>query len=129
MSRSHIALALLIAVALGGCPVSTGTTPHALGIDDLRRRAAERPLDPDAVYALAEGELLAPAGDASAARAAIDRALALRPDDPRTFFLSALEHNMHGRLGAGLEAVLRVVETSASSGDPRAAELAEAAAP
>ena len=127
MSRALLVV-VIAALTLAGCPIHGGTTPHALGIDDLRRRAADRPNDPDAVYALAEGELLAPAGDATAARAAIDRALALRPSDPRTFFLSALEHNMHGRLGAGLEAVLRTVETSTQSSDPRASELAEAAA-
>lgn len=124
MKRLVLALALL----LTACPSVGTTTPRALGIDDLRRRAAERPNDPDAIYALAEGELLAPAGSSTDARAAIDRALALRPSDPRTFFLSALEHNMHGRLGAGLDAVLHVVEASVTSDDPRAAELAEAAA-
>jgi predicted TPR repeat methyltransferase len=121
-------IAIVLVLLLAGCPSGHGTTPHALGIDDIRRRATERPNDPDAIFALAEGELLAPSGDATAARAAIDRALALRANDPRTLFLSALEHNMHGRLGAGLEAVLRTVETSVDSTDPRAAELAEAAA-
>ncbi len=121
-------LTLIGALALVGCPAQGGTTPHALGIDDIRRRAHDNPNDPDAIYALAEGELLAPAGDSSVARAAIDRALVLRPNDPRTFFMSALEHNMHGRLGDGLEAVLRTVETSVTSDDPRATELAEAAA-
>lgn len=128
MNRFSAFVAVTLALALTGCPVNTGTTPHALGIDDIRRHAQASPSDPDAIYALAEGELLAPSGDATAARAAIDRALALRPDAPRTFFLSALEHNMHGRLAAGLEAVLRTVETSVESDDPRAAELAEAAA-
>lgn len=127
MMRSFT-LVLCLALALVGCPVNTGTTPHLLQIDDLRRNAQQHPNDPDAIYALAEGELLAPAGDATAARAAIDRALELRPTDPRTFFLSALEHNMHGRLAAGLEAVLRTVETSVDSDDPRASDLAEAAA-
>lgn len=126
--RGLFALLLTLSLALTGCPLNTGTTPHPLGIDDIRRRAQQNPNDPDAIYALAEGELLAPSGDSTAARAAIDRALALRPNDPRTFFLSALEHNMHGRLAAGLEAVLRTVETSVESTDPRAAELAEAAA-
>ena len=124
----RLSLSLSLVLLLAGCPTNTGTTPHLLGIDDIRRHAHDNPNDPNAIYALAEGELLAPSGDATTARAAIDRALELRPGDPRTFFLCALEHNAHGRLGAGLEAVLRTVETSVTSDDPRASELAEAAA-
>ncbi len=128
MSRARRFTAIFAALFLLACPSVGGTTPHALGIDDIRRRAAERPNDPDAIFALAEGELLAEGGDATAARAAVDRALALRADDPRTHFLSALEHNLHGRLASGLEEVQRTVETARTSSDPRAAELAEAAA-
>lgn len=128
MSRARRFTAIFAALFLLACPSVGGTTPHALGIDDIRRRAAEHPNDPDAVFALAEGELLAQGGDSTVARAAVDRALALRADDPRTHFLSALEHNLHGRLALGLEEVLRTVETARTSDDPRAAELAEAAA-
>ena len=125
----RIALCLALSLAsFAGC----GGTPRAgragASIDELRRRAASSPSDPAAQRALAEAELLLDGGDPSAQRAAIDRALALAPDDLGLHFLSALEHDTHGALSAALDEHLYVLGHAAGAAHPLAHELAEVSA-
>ncbi len=122
--RASLLLGLLLsAVACGGA--QHGRTPT---IDELRRRADERPDDPDAQRAVAEGELLLRGGDATQARARIDRARELAPNDLTLLYLSANEHELHGDPAAALEEYLALVVGAARSRSPLAAALAEVAA-
>lgn len=119
----HAALAAVVLAACGG--PSHPATPT---IEDLRRRAAERPEDPDAQRALAEGELLLAGGDPARAAAQIERAAALAPTDLRLTFLAATERELHGSLSAALEGYLEVIRRAQGSGDPIAPALAALAA-
>jgi len=121
--HAWLALVLAIAAACGG-----PQHPEAPTIEDLRRRAAERPTDPMAASALAEGELLLAGGDASRARAAIDRAIELSPETLRLRLLSAVEHELHGELDAALDGWLDVLARAARSDDPLAPAIASIAA-
>lgn len=115
----------LVALALVAC---AGTAlPATPGIEELRRRAAERPDDPAAQRALAEGELLLTGGDAGAAEAQIQRALALSPDDLGLHYLRAVERELHGHPSDALDAYLEVIRRSVESDDPLAPALAEIA--
>lgn len=124
MSRSIVLLSIVAALAAGCGGAGHGVRHHDT-IEDIRRRAAESPNDPNAQAALAEAELLLEGGDPEAQRAAIDRAMALRPDDIRLTYLSALENDTHGRLSAALDDHLRVLVLAAGSGSVEDAALAE----
>lgn len=117
-------LSLVLFLALG-CGGTRPSGRHGLSIDEIRRRAEDAPNDPAAQRALAEAELLLEGGDPSAQRAAIDRALALAPDDLGLHFLSAVEHDVHGALPLALDEHLWVAAHAAGSTDPLAHELAE----
>ncbi len=122
-------VAFSLAVAfVSGCGATGTTTPRFPGIDEIRRRAEARPEDLDAQRWLAEGELTMDGGDTARARAAIDGALALAPEDPDLLFMSAIEHNLHGRLSAALDDALHALEAARTSTSPRAPFVAEAAA-
>jgi tetratricopeptide (TPR) repeat protein len=118
-----IASSILVLAACGGA-----AHPTALTIDTLRQRAAERPHDPAAQRALAEGELLLHGGDPARADATIQRALALSPDDLGLLFLHAIERELHGHPADALEGYLDVIRRAASSEDPLAPAMAEIAA-
>jgi len=129
--------AALLAVGVG-CRGRGGTIrPWEVDLDTLRREAAERPNDPEAQRALAEGELLGSGGDAPRAEAVLARARKLAPDDPEIAFLSALERDLHGdadaALGHYLDALQAIAARPAESGSgpgvsPRIEGLAELAA-
>lgn len=116
-------LLVLLAAACGG-----PEHPESPTIEDLRRRAAERPTDPYAASALAEGELLLAGGDGSRARPAIDRAIELSPDTLRLHLLSAIEHELHGDLDGALDGYLDLIARAARSDDPLAPAIASIAA-
>lgn len=119
--------AALVAALLAGCggagPRSAASAPRP--IDALRARAAAHPRDPAAARALAAGELLEDGGEPARARPAIDRALALRPRDPVLLFLSALEHEQHGRIPEAFAAELAAIDAARGSDDPLAPPIAE----
>ncbi|MCB9595775.1 MAG: DUF3857 domain-containing protein [Sandaracinaceae bacterium] len=121
--RRLVALIALALVACGG-----PSHPSRPTIEDLRRRAAERPDDPDAQRALAEGELLLEGGDPSRAAAQIERASQLAPGDLRLRYLAASEQELHGSLSAALDGYLAVVAGAAQSDDPLAPALAAVSA-
>ncbi|MBX3246939.1 MAG: hypothetical protein KF901_07145 [Myxococcales bacterium] len=110
----------LVTLALAGCPRGGETTPAELTIEDLRRRAAARPSDPDAAWALAVGESLRHDGDPSRASAAIERTIALAPDDPRPRLLGGLVAHAHGDFATALTRFVETLELR----DPATAELA-----
>lgn len=116
-----VALALLLA-ACGGTQHG-----HQVSIDELRRRADENPNDAGAWRAVAEGELLLRGGDANQARARIDRARELAPNDLSLIYLSANEHELHGALSDALDDYLEVVRRARESTDPMAPAMAEIA--
>jgi len=118
---SLAALALLI--ACGGVRHAEEPT-----IEDLRRRAAIRPLDPITLGALAEGELLLTGGDAARAEAAISRALELSPESLQLRYLAATERELHGDLSAALDGYLDVVRRAVNSTDPLAPAMAAVSA-
>jgi tetratricopeptide (TPR) repeat protein len=111
-----------------GCGAVGTTTPRFPGIDEIRRRAEANPNDAEAQRWLAEGELTMEGGDTTRARAAIDHALALSPEDPDLLFMSAMENNLHGRLSLALDDVLHAIAAARTSTSPRAPFVAEAAA-
>ena len=120
-------LAPTLALALAACGGRQGPGPQtaqrseaAVELQRLRDAAAARPSDPAVWALLAELELLGEAGDASRARAAIDHALELAPTQSakaRLHLIGAWEHELHGRIGAALEAHLAAVEAARLS-DP-----------
>ncbi len=126
MRAALVACALLGLLACGG---AAPTVPEAVvpTIDRLRAEARARPNDPGAWRALAEWELLGEGGDAAAARAAIDHAAELAPHDPIVTFLSATEHEQHGRPGPALAAYLAAADQARASDDPLAPAVAEVA--
>lgn len=125
MRRTKILVTSLALATLAAC---TGTArPSAPNIDELRRRAAERPQDPLAQRALAEGELLMRGGDPTAAHDAIARALSLAPDELGLHYLHAVERELHGHSAEALSAYLEVLRRAASSDHPLAPTLAEVA--
>nr|MDQ3037444.1 tetratricopeptide repeat protein [Myxococcota bacterium] len=125
--RASVALAVvLMASALAGCGGAT-TLPYQAGIEEIRRRAQERPNDPEAQSLWAEAELLMSGGDPEEAERAIARARELSPDDPRVSFLHAMERHNHGDPEAALDAYLRTVTLASRSRDPLAPVLAEVA--
>ncbi|HJL16503.1 MAG TPA: DUF3857 domain-containing protein [Sandaracinaceae bacterium LLY-WYZ-13_1] len=124
MRPLHVALAAALLVAgCGGSAPRPDARP--LPIEALRARAAASPQDPASARALAVGELLEEGGDAARARAAIERALALRPDDPVLHLASAIEHEQHGRMEAAFESELAAIDAARSSDDPLAPWIAE----
>jgi len=126
-TQTRGALAALV-LALSSVSACGGTTtPHALGIEEIRRRAQAAPQDPRAQADWAEAELLLPDGDGEAAERAIAHALELRPDEARLTFLRGLERQVHGEPDAALEAFLRTVTLAAERPDDDAAALAEVA--
>lgn len=111
-------------VACGGAQ-GTGISSSARPIDALRARAAANPGDAELASQLAEAELLWEGGDPARARAAIDRALALRPDDPVLHFLSSIEHEQHGRIGDAFVSELAAIESARTSSSPLGPAIAE----
>lgn len=125
MTRTRsLALALCLTVAAGCGGAGRGVRHHA-SIEDLRARAAASPSDPDAQSALAEAELLLEGGDPERQRPAIDGALRLSPNSARLHFLSAVEHDTHGRLSSALDEHLRVLALVANDDDALARAMAE----
>ncbi len=122
VARYALGLALVVA-SCGGV-----RHPEDPTIEDLRRRAAERPSDTLALNALAEGELLLAGGDPARAEAAIVRALELSPDDLRLRYLQAVERKLHGDLDEALDAFIDVIRGARTSTDPLAVATAAAAA-
>jgi len=121
------ALFAIVVVALAACgpramPTSTSTTTT---IHELRARATNAPSDPDAWRALAEGEMWMRGGEAARIRPTIDHGLRLSPSDPTLLFLSALEHEQHGRFAEAFALHLSTVDAARASGDPIAPALAE----
>lgn len=114
---------LLLLAACGGAPSADGRP--ARPIDALRARVAENPEDAELLAELAAAELLWEGGDIARARPAIDRALALRPDDPSMHFLSALEHEQRGRLVEAFEAELLAIDRARTSSSPHGPAIAE----
>ncbi|HEY8430755.1 MAG TPA: DUF3857 domain-containing protein, partial [Sandaracinaceae bacterium] len=115
---------LLVLAACGGATPSPRSGP-TLPIEALRARAAASPDDPALARELAIAELLWDGGDPARARPAIDRALALVPNDPALFFLSALEHEQRGRLPEAFDAELRALEAARTSSSPLGPAIAE----
>jgi hypothetical protein len=66
-------------------------------------------------------------GEPERARAALDRALALTPDDPLLHFLSAKLHGAHAELGAALDAYLAAIDRARAWDDPRGTAVVELA--
>lgn len=120
---SAIAVAIT-ALALTGCG-AVSTLPEGAGIEEIRRRAAERPNDPDAQALWAEAELFMSGGDAARTEIAISSAMALAPENPRISFLHAMERQHHGELDAALDAHLQTITLAARSRDELAPALAE----
>lgn len=114
---------ILIVAACGG--PQHGERPT---IEDLRRRASERPDDPAAQYALAEAELLLEGGDSARAHAQILRARELAPHDVRLTYLDAMERELHGHLSEALDGYLEVLRRAQTSDDPLAPAMASIAA-
>ncbi|MFC1464389.1 MAG: DUF3857 domain-containing protein [Candidatus Brachytrichaceae bacterium NZ_4S206] len=125
MSRAGWTMVVLaLAVGCGAAQVGT-TTPRGRPIDALRARAEASPGDVEVLRALAEAELLWDGGDPSAARVAVDRALALRPGDPVLWFLSATEHEQRGRMAEAFDAELRAIDAARTSDGPLDPAIAE----
>lgn len=107
---------ILLSLALLACGgVQHGGARAPLPIDALRARVANAPDDAALVSELAAAELLWEGGDATRARAVIDRALTMRSDDPALHFLSALQHEQQGRLAETFEAELAALEAARTS--------------
>ncbi len=124
----RLAAFLVLACLLTACGGTT-TTPRGPGIEDVRRRARERPDDPAAQAALAEAELLMPGGDsAERAALAIARARELDPASVRLAFVHAIERGAHGHMSDALDAHLEVITLARRSADPIAPVLAEISA-
>jgi tetratricopeptide (TPR) repeat protein len=116
----------LLALVLAGCG-ARAVHPSRLGIEDLRDEAEDSPNDPVIQRALAFAELLARDGDASRARAQIDRALALSPDDEALHFAAGLIADVHGDPTAALDHYLVSLEKSRVSESELAPVVAEVA--
>jgi hypothetical protein len=115
---------VLVLLSIGCSGAARPTTP---GIEELRRRAAERPDDAAAQRARAEGELLLTGGDAGVAASAIERALALGPEDLGLRYLHAVERELHGHPADALEGYLDLVRRAEAREEPLAPALAEIA--
>ncbi len=124
--RAILGCVVLLALPLAGC--GGAAHPTAPTIETLRQRASERPTDPDAQRALAEGELLLHGGDPARADAAIQRALTLSPDDIGLHYLHAVERELHGQPSDALDAYIDVIQRARESEDPLAPAMAEVAA-
>lgn len=124
MKRAQIALTVLLALAVG-----CGGARHAAEptIEDVRRRAMERPNDPAAQRARAEAELLMRGGDPSSAAEHLAHALSME-EDLGLRFLVAVERELHGHPSEALDAYLDVLARAARSDDPAAHAFAEVAA-
>lgn len=110
--RSLVIALLVIAL---GCPRNSNTTPDEITIESIREHAADHPNDPRAQRALAEGELLRADGDPARAKAAIENAMRLAPDDPALHLLMGLEAYTHGEPARALDAFLTAVAKAPGS--------------
>lgn len=113
----------LLLVACGGAQTGGSGAPRA--IDALRARVAASPDDPALAAELASAELLWEGGEIDRARPAIERALAMTPDDPVLHFLSAIEHEQRGRMAEAFEAELAAIERARTSPSPYGPAIAE----
>ncbi len=107
----RVLISALLVVALG-CPRNSNTTPNEITIESIREHAADNPNDPRAQRQLAEGELLRADGDPARAKAAIENALRLAPDDGALHVLMGLEAYTHGEPARSLESFLVALEKS-----------------
>lgn len=124
--RSPLLLAFALLAACGGTTTTTTTTPRAhYDIAAVRAEAAAHPGDRAAQRNLAIYEMLTPGGDPAAVPAALDRALALGPDDVLVTYLRSVWRNQHGALDAADEDSLAALEAAKSSSDPLAPFVAE----
>jgi tetratricopeptide (TPR) repeat protein len=121
-----LSFSLALMLSADGCGGAT-TAPTRVGIEAIRRRAAERPNDPAAQALWAEAEFLMEDGDPVAAERAIARALEIAPEDPKLHLLHGLERHLHGAPDAALDALLRALTLARTSRDPDAANIAEIA--
>ncbi|MEQ9076100.1 MAG: DUF3857 domain-containing protein [Sandaracinaceae bacterium] len=126
MSRSirRTLFVALIALATACSGARHGAAPT---IDDVRRRAMERPHDPEAQRARAEAELLMRGGDPSSAAEHLAHALEME-DDLGLRLLLGVERELHGHPSEALDAYLDVLARAARSDDPAAPGIAEIAA-
>jgi hypothetical protein len=66
-------------------------------------------------------------GDPARARAAIDRAIALSPDDAALHLISSFEHDLHAEIPEAFDALLAAIDRARTSSDPLAPWVAEVA--
>lgn len=125
-SAPHVLALVLAVTTASGCGGRT-TPPSRIGIEEIRRRAAERGGDPEVQALWAEAELLMAGGDPVIAERAIVRALELAPENATLHFLRGLERHVHGDPDAALDAYLRTITLARRSRDPDAPTLAEVA--
>ncbi|MBX3251518.1 MAG: DUF3857 domain-containing protein [Myxococcales bacterium] len=129
MIRSTLLPTLLVSLAALACgpraQQTTTATPEPLPIEALRARAAASPNDPALQAELAEAELLWPGGESGRARPALDRALALSPDQASLHVMNGWLLEEHGQLSEALDAYARAVELSRASDDAFAPLVAE----
>lgn len=127
-ARAAIAAAIALALASASGCGGAQSTPTSAGIEQIRRRAEERPDDAEAQALWAEAEMLMSGGDPAQAERAIARASQLAPDDPRITFLHGLERHVHGEPDEALDAFLRTVTLASRAGSGESASLAPALA-
>ena len=120
----RIPLVLALALMSAACGPRASTLPNELSIDALRARAEANPRDAAAQRALAVGELFQGDGDPLRARGAIERALALGPNDAALHLMSGIELYFHGTPEAAVEEMLVAIELAAQQGDHVVAEVA-----
>ncbi len=124
MTRAMVWLLAVAIVACGGAPARLDhNAPGA--IEALRARAAAAPNDPELARALAAAELLYDEGDIDRVRPALERALALAPEDPILHFLSAFEHEQRGRLPEAFASEIAAIERARTSDSTLAPAIAE----
>ncbi|MCB9614522.1 MAG: DUF3857 domain-containing protein [Sandaracinus sp.] len=120
-------LALVLALGCNRGTPGGGTTPEGapLPIHALRERAAQNPNDAALQSELARAELLWPGGESPNVMPAIERAIALTPNDASLHVMKGWIHEEHGELSEALDAFVRAVELGRTGDDPFGALAAE----
>ncbi|MFO0696719.1 MAG: hypothetical protein U0230_24325 [Polyangiales bacterium] len=128
MIRLRSALSIVVLLALAGCHGARPTTPIAPDVAALRRDAEAHPNDASRQRRVALAELYEADGDPARALPALDRALALAPNDPMLHFARSAERVLHGHPSQAVESLLAAVDIGRRQGGAEAQAIAEVAA-
>ncbi|MBK8171305.1 MAG: hypothetical protein IPK60_13295 [Sandaracinaceae bacterium] len=109
------ALLLIIVAFCASCGGTTlpGATPE---IQSYRDRAADNPTDPEAQMQALAAELFVGGGEPARVAPAQQRAMQLASANPSVHLLTAIDHDIHGRIDAAYSEYLRTIVLAISSG-------------